>query len=135
MKTLGERLVHARKTRGYTQAQLAEASFVSRAVIANIETNRFTTQMVVLVAICDALNINKDWLINGTGSMEPDNNRAKILDELYQVCSTLTEAQQLFLLDTIKSMQRYLEPVQPDRKQPFELKVAEAKQREREQSR
>ena len=107
MNTIGERLVHARKQRGYTQAQLAETSYVSRAVIANIETGRFSAQTVALVAICNALNINKEWLINGEGKMEPDNERSKILNELYQVCSELTEPQQMFLLETIRSMQKY----------------------------
>lgn len=107
METLGERLIYARKVRGYTQAQLAKVSFVSRAVIANIETNRFATQMVVLVAICDALNINRDWLLNGTGPMERDNQRTKILAELNHACETLTEQQQFFLLDVIKAMKQH----------------------------
>lgn len=107
MNTIGERLVYARKQRGFTQAQLAETSYVSRAVIANIETGRFSAQTVALVAICNALNINKEWLIDGEGEMEPDNERSKILNELYQVCSELTEPQQLFLLDTIRSMQKH----------------------------
>lgn len=135
MKTIGERLISARKQRGHTQVSLANSIGVSRGAIGNIEYEQGMPSQILLNAICKELNINQEWLLNGVGPMEPDNNRAKILDELYQVCSTLTEAQQLFLLDTIKSMQRYFEPVQPDRKQPLELKVAEAKQRERDQSR
>ena len=108
MNTIGERLAYARKLRGYTQSELAEASYVSRSVITNIETGRFSTQTVNYVAVAKTLNISHEWLIHGTEPMEVDNDRSKILDELYKVCSTLTESQQLFMLETIRSMQKHL---------------------------
>ena len=109
MQTIGERLMYVRKLRGYsTQSELADAIGVTRGVIANIESNRYSTQEIVYNALCSTLNINKDWLINGIGPMEPDNERSKLLDELYRVCSELSEPQQQFILETIKAMQRNL---------------------------
>lgn len=107
MDTIGKRLVYARKLRGYTQSDLAEASCVSRGVIANLETNRASTQMVYLLAFCQALDINQDWLLHGTGPIESDSERSKILNELYKVCATLTEAQQQYILETILLMQKH----------------------------
>ena len=108
MNTIGKRLAYARKFRGYTQDDLARASSVSRGVIGNIETNRAKTQTVYLLAFCQALDINSEWLIHGTGPMEPDNERSKILNELYKVCATLTEPQQKYLLETIRLMREHL---------------------------
>ena len=108
MNTIGNRLAYARKLRGYTQDDLARASSVSRGVIGNIETNRAKTQTVYLLAFCQALGINSEWLINGIGPIESDEERSKILNELYKACAALTEAQQKYILETIRLMREYL---------------------------
>ena len=108
MDTIGKRLKYIRKHRGHTQETLAEVSLVARAVISNIEVDRYSTQMVSYAAIAKALNVNLDWLLKGTGPMEPDNERTKILDELYRACATLTESQQKYLLETIRIMRQHL---------------------------
>ena len=106
--TIGKRLKYARKLRGYSQQELSAHSLVARPVISNIEIDRYSTQMVNYAAIAKALNINREWLLNGTGPMEMDNERARILDELYHVCATLTESQQKYILETIRLMQEHL---------------------------
>lgn len=108
METIGQRLAFARKDMKYTQDALAEAICVSRGVIVNIELGRAEPQPVVLNAICRQLNISSEWLQFGRGKMKPDNERSKILNELFLICSTLTESEQLFLLDTIKAMQKHI---------------------------
>jgi len=111
MDTLGERLKHARKNKGFTQDSLAETIGVSRGVIFNLEKNKTEPQTIVINAICQTLNINKDWLINGSGEMENTariNQRAKILAELYEVVKGLSEDEQLYLLDTIKALKTRL---------------------------
>jgi len=70
MDTLGGRLKHARKNKGFTQDSLAETIGVSRGVIFNLEKNKTEPQTIVINAICQTLNINKDWLMNGSGEME-----------------------------------------------------------------
>lgn len=111
MESLGERLNYARKKNGYTQDSLAEAIGVSRGVIYNLEKNKTLPQTIVLNAICSTLKINKNWLQNGTGEMVSENvssQSAKILAELCEAASELTEDEQLYLLDSIKSLRQRL---------------------------
>lgn len=107
MNTLGERLKYARKNKGFTQDSLAETIGVSRGVIFNIEKNKTEPQIIVLNAICQVLNIKKEWLTDGTGPMADTNKScqsAKTLAELYDVIKDLSEEEQLYLLDTIKAL-------------------------------
>ena len=73
MNTLGERLNYARKQKGYTQDSLAQTIGVSRGVIFNLEKNKTEPQAIVINAVCQILNINKEWLTDGTGDMESGN--------------------------------------------------------------
>lgn len=107
MKNLRERFAYIRTQKGYTQMALAEAIGVTRGVISNIEYGKTDPPQIVINAVCGELNINKEWLQNGIGPIEPENERSKILDELYQICSTLTEAQQMYLLDQIRVMKKH----------------------------
>lgn len=111
MNTLGERLNYARKKNGYTQDSLAETIGVSRGVIFNLEKNKTEPQTIVINAICQILKINKDWLLNGIGEMDDTSEAsksAKILAELYEVAKGLSEDEQLYLLDTVKSLKQRL---------------------------
>ena len=111
MNTLGERLTYARKRNGFTQDSLAESIGVSRGVIFNLEKNKTEPQTIVINAICQILKINKEWLISGTGEMEDSSEAsqsAKILAELYEVAKSLSEDEQLYLLDTVKALKQRL---------------------------
>ncbi len=108
MENLGERLHFARKKKGYTQDSLAETIGVSRGVIFNLEKNKTTPQTIVVNAICQTLNISKDWLLTGEGEMEDTSHTAqsiRILAELYEVAKDLSEDEQLYLLDMVKALQ------------------------------
>ena len=107
MNTLGERLRFARKKRGYTQDSLAEVIGVSRGVIYNLEKNKTEPQMIVINAICQTLNINRDWLLYERDEMEDRSElskSARILAELYDVAKDLSEDEQLYLLDVVKAL-------------------------------
>ena len=107
MNTLGERLKYSRKKKGYTQESLSEAIGISRGVIFNLEKDKTEPQGIVINALCQTLQVNKDWLLYGTGDMEDTSEAsrsAKILAELYDVAKGLSEEEQLFLLDTIKAL-------------------------------
>lgn len=111
MDTLGERLKHARKSKGFTQDSLADVIGVSRGVIFNLEKDKTEPQAIVINAICQTLNVNKDWLISGAGEMENTakiSQSAKVLAELYEVAKGLSEDEQLYLLDTIKALKTRL---------------------------
>lgn len=111
--SIGKRLKEARKARGISQDMLAEKIGASRGVITNIELDKVDDpQAMVINAICNALNINREWLTDGVGSMEIDKtdaHRAKILSEIYSRVQELSEEEQLFILDMVKSYARHLQ--------------------------
>lgn len=108
--TIGERLKEARKARGYTQDTLAEKIGASRGVITNIEHDKIEEpQPMVITAICNVLHISKDWLLDGMGTMELSEEavkNAKVLLEINTLAEQLSEDEQRYILDIIKSYQR-----------------------------
>lgn len=110
--SIGQRLKDARKNRGISQDALAEKIGTSRGVITNIEHDKIDEpQTMVINAICNVLNINKDWLLSGKGTMNIDlvaAHSAKILSEIYSLSQELSEEEQLFILDIIKSYKNRL---------------------------
>ena len=108
--TLGKRLKYARKSKDFTQDSLANAIGVSRGVIFNLEKDKTEPQAIVVNAICQVLNVNKDWLADGTGEMENSAKAksAKILAELYEIAKGLSEDEQLYLLDATRALKARL---------------------------
>ena len=107
MNDFKTRFAFIRNKRGYTQTALAKAMGVSRGVISNIEYGLTKPSQITVNALCATLNVNEEWLLNGTGDMEPDNEKAKLLDSLYRECSELSEAEQLYVLDFIQIMKKH----------------------------
>lgn len=70
MKTLAERLRHARRERGYTQLQLAEAAEVRQSDISKLERGD-SLKTSNLVRIARALSVSPEWLDTGEGVMLP----------------------------------------------------------------
>ncbi len=111
MDNLGERLRYARKKKGFTQDSLAQSIGVSRSVIYNLEKSKTEPKAVFINAIIQVLEINKEWLISGTGNMENNDENTKscrILGELCEIAGELSEEEQLYLLDTAKSLRQLL---------------------------
>lgn len=110
--SIGKRLKEARKSRGMSQDMLADKIGASRGVITNIEHDKISEpQAMVTNAICSVLNINQDWLISGVGNMDviqSSSDSAKILAEIYSRARELSEDEQLFILDLIKSYSKRL---------------------------
>lgn len=110
---IGKRLKEARKARGMSQDMLAENIGTSRGVITNIELDKVDDpQAMVINAICNVLNIRKEWLTDGVGSMEIDEtdaSRTKILSEIHSRAQELSEEEQLFILDMVKSYAKHLQ--------------------------
>lgn len=132
--TIGKRLLHARKIKGYTQEALASEIGVSRGVIFNIEKQKIDEpQTIVVDAICKVLSINKKWLLTGTGPMEPANESSEILAELERECATLTATEIKYLLQTIRVMKQFEADLQDEITQepprPFDEVLADCKAR------
>lgn len=106
-QTQGERLAKAREIRHLSQSKLAELVGVSRGVIQNIEYNRANTMPAVITAICNALDIRQEWLINAEEPMEtPSLSQNIILQEIQANLEDMTEKELNFILDVLKSMQQ-----------------------------
>lgn len=108
--SMASRLKLARKSRGYTQDALAGAIGVSRGVISNIEYEKTTPQPLVIHAICDILRIDEAWLTDGRGQMENHGDlekSARLLAEIYNSAKELSEEEQDYILDMIKTFQKH----------------------------
>lgn len=117
---LASRLKQARKSKGYTQAALASAIGVSRGVISNIEYEKTEPQALVIRAICDVLQIDKNWLVSGRGQMESNSNlekSARLLSEIYNSAKELSEEEQDYILDMIKTFQKHRENIADGREE------------------
>lgn len=70
MNTIGERIKEARRVRGMSRPQLAEAAKIKYPTLAGIENNdqAGTTQLPL---IAEALGVSAKWLQTGKGPMEP----------------------------------------------------------------
>jgi phage repressor protein C with HTH and peptisase S24 domain len=75
VKTVAERLRHARLQRGWTQNHLAAAAGVSQGTIGNIESGARQSRGS-LPQIAEALGISHKWLADGLGSMTLVSNTA-----------------------------------------------------------
>ena len=63
LKTIGNRLYEARKKKGLTQAQVAEAADLSDRNYADIERGNVNMRIETMIAICNALHITSDELL------------------------------------------------------------------------
>lgn len=116
---IGDRLRYARKSRGFTQDSLANSLGVSRGVITNIEYEKTQPQLLVIRAICDILCINEGWLIHGSGEMERNQDvekSARILSDIYQSAKELSNEEQDYVLDMIRTFQKHRDRIAPDQK-------------------
>lgn len=116
---VASRLKQARKSKGYTQDSLANAIGVSRGVISNIEYEKTEPQTLVIHAICDALQIDENWLLSGEGEMERNpglEKSARILSDIYNSAKELSEEEQDYILDMIKTFQKHRENISDSEK-------------------
>lgn len=110
--SIGQRLKQARKSCNMSQDVLAEKIGASRGVITNIEHDKIAKpQPMVINALCNALGIYKEWLLEGTGPMNISTEKdqsAQVLSEIYEQAQKLSEEEQLFILDMIKSYTKHM---------------------------
>lgn len=107
---IGARLKQARSLKGYTQTSLADAVGVSRGVITNIEHEKTEPQQLVIREICYILGINKSWLLDGVSPMnaeESEKKSVRLLAEIYHSATLLSESEQDYVLDMIKTFQKH----------------------------
>ena len=80
---VAERVAMVRKSNNLTQKEFGEKLGVSRDVIFNIESERVKAKDLFLNHLCDIFNINKEWLLNGTGEMFLIRDEGALLGEAF----------------------------------------------------
>ena len=70
VESVGDRIRRARKTRDYTQEELAEEIGVSRNSVGMIERGTFRPSEEVIDSLCSRLWLDRNWLLTGQGKME-----------------------------------------------------------------
>ena len=65
-RSIGKRISNARKAAGLTQAELSEKIEISEKYLSRIECGKQLPSVVIVVKICDALDISADELLGQT---------------------------------------------------------------------
>jgi transcriptional regulator with XRE-family HTH domain len=76
MKTLSDRLKHARAEKGWSQGQLATAADVAPSTVGNIEQGTRQSKGSI-PQLAEALGVSYKWLAYGEGEMMDNNNPPK----------------------------------------------------------
>ncbi len=106
MKTIAERLRHARDEKGWSQAHLASAAGVSQSTIGNIEAG-IRQARGSLPQIAKALGVSHDWLADDDGPMKtnlPVNHLVAEPVKVYAVTENDPNILQIPLLANAASM-------------------------------
>ena len=64
-ESMGERIRHTRLMRGYTREFLAEKAEISSKFLYEIETGRKGFSVLVLYNLCQALEVDSDYILHG----------------------------------------------------------------------
>ncbi|WP_294467718.1 helix-turn-helix domain-containing protein [uncultured Ruminococcus sp.] len=94
---LGNRIRKTRMNCGITQERLAEMVDISTNFMSLIENGR-NMSVETLVKIADALGVTVDYLLSDTMEVHSD----KIMTQIAQNLSTLSDDEKLFFLNVIK---------------------------------
>ena len=95
MKTFGSRMKDARRKKGLTQQQVAEALDVNHSNVSQWESDKHTPQFSAIVAFCQKTGVSLDWLVLGR---EPNAGYDKRINDLPEalrdyVIATLLKAE------------------------------------------
>lgn len=71
-KILGRRLAEARKLRGLTQEDVADAAGVTGSTVSQWESGGVTPTLINLVAANTVLRVRLDWLFYGVGDLSAE---------------------------------------------------------------
>ena len=97
LSNLGDKIRETRLKCGLTQDRLAEMVDISTNFMSLIENGR-NMSVETLVKIADALGVTVDYLLSDTMEVQGD----KIMNQIAQNLSTLSDDEKLFFLNVIK---------------------------------
>ncbi|MBP5662229.1 MAG: helix-turn-helix transcriptional regulator [Clostridia bacterium] len=92
---IGARMYRARKARGLTQAEVAEAAEISDRTYADIERGSVNMRLETMLSICTALKITPDELLT---TVPPDETDTEEILSLLNTCGAAEKQTALKLL-------------------------------------
>ena len=99
---IGKRIAELRKSRGMTQASLAEKAEITNNFLSHIERSYSIPSRETLVRICDALEVTPDAVLLGTAT----EHTAYLAEEFTEKFLACTPAQRRFILEMVEALNR-----------------------------
>lgn len=104
MNNIKDRIKFIRTSKNLTQNKLAEALGVTRDVISSFESGRVIPKQLFINHTCTKFNINKEWLLNGTGDMYNSDNNIAYLELKERICENIMQIDNIESLTNIKNL-------------------------------
>ena len=82
--TLGKRIKQAMESKNMKQYELAEKTYITQTTISRYITGERTPDAINLKAICEALDVSADWLLEIRGNQQEELKRLEKLKELME---------------------------------------------------
>ena len=85
--TIGDRIREYRKCKGMSAAAFAEKLGISGQAISQIENGKTTATERIIISICSAYQVSRDWLETGEGEMEllPLDDDAELFAQMLKI--------------------------------------------------
>lgn len=103
-KAIGQKLKDERKRLGFTQEQVAEVIGISPAFVGHIERAERSMSLDTLIHFCNLYRITMDYLLSDTLQLQQNNT----LEQINSMLQSKTEAQQMAILDILRSVVRHI---------------------------
>ena len=95
LKAIGNNIKKHRKSKGFTQAQLAEMIDISTIHMSHMETGSVSMSLECLIKICDSLDITPDDLLLGEYKL----NTMSASKQLTSIMDNLTADERKLIID------------------------------------
>ncbi|CAK0751420.1 hypothetical protein CCP3SC15_1780002 [Gammaproteobacteria bacterium] len=113
MRTLGERVVIARKAKGMTQGQVAMAAGMTQTMLSRIERGEAQSTKDI-VSLAGALGVRPEWLDREEGEMYAPMERSRgIKEALDEVASAVARSDPLIRDDVYRFINLYIKNPSP----------------------
>lgn len=96
---IGQNIRKIRKSRGFSQEQLAEKIYISVTHMSHIETGNTKLSLPVLINLADELNVKCDDLVSGYS----ERSKCEYINELSDIVSQCSPAELKVLIDVLKA--------------------------------
>lgn len=108
MNNINFRLKEIRKKENLSQAAFGKSLKISQSQIASYETGYRNITDRTINDICREFNINKEWLLNGTGDMYNSKNNITNLELKESICNIIMRINNIDSLNNIKNLSNLL---------------------------